>query len=129
MVIKGKQVTFFARNFNKIANFQAEVAFTCLGFFLRFFLWNSEIQVTSCMLRVRIYVLRVQINELVSCVHTHLHYLVSCFWQRFCLTVSSFICRNLTLPLFKKEVFAKNGYFFSSKINFCRHDISSFYLQ
>ena len=43
----------------------------------------------------------------VSCVRTHLHYLFSCF----CLMVSRFICRNLTLPLFKKGVFVKNDYF------------------
>ena len=42
-----------------------------------------------------------------SCVRTHLHYLFSCF----CLMVSCFICRNLTLPSFKKGVFVRNGYF------------------
>ena len=42
-----------------------------------------------------------------SCVRTHLHYLFSCF----CLMVSGFICRNLTLPSFKKGVFVRNGYF------------------
>ena len=31
-----------------------------------------------------------------SYVRTHLHYLFSCFWQHFCLTVTCFICRNLT---------------------------------
>ena len=45
------------------------------------------------------------------CVHTHLHYLFSCIWQYFCHIVSCFICRYLTLPLFKKDVFARNGYF------------------
>ena len=39
-----------------------------------------------------------------SCVRTHL---VSCF----CLMVSCFICRNLTLPLFEKGAFVRNGYF------------------
>ena len=43
----------------------------------------------------------------VSCVRTHLHYLFSCF----CLMVSCFICRNLILPLFKRGVFVRNGYF------------------
>ena len=43
----------------------------------------------------------------VSCVTTHLHYLFSCF----CLIVTFFICRNLTIPSFKKGVFARNGYF------------------
>ena len=38
--------------------------------------------------------------------HLHLH-LFSCF----CLIVSCFICRNLTLPSFKKGVFVRNGYF------------------
>ena len=33
-----------------------------------------------------------------SCVRTHLHYRFSCF----CLMVFCFICRNLTLPSFKK---------------------------
>ena len=37
-----------------------------------------------------------------SCAH-----LFSCF----CLMVSCFICRNLTLPSFKKGVFFRNGYF------------------
>ena len=46
-----------------------------------------------------------------SCVRTHLHYLFSCFWQHFCLIVSCFICRNLTLSLIKKDVFIRNGYF------------------
>ena len=39
-----------------------------------------------------------------SCVCTHLHYLFSCF----CLMVSCFICRNLTLPSFK-GVIVGNG--------------------
>ena len=46
-----------------------------------------------------------------SCVRKHSHYLFSCFWQHFCLIVSCFICRDLTLPLFKKDVFVRNGYF------------------
>ena len=29
----------------------------------------------------------------------------------FCLMVSCFICRNLTLPLFEKGMFVRNGYF------------------
>ena len=33
------------------------------------------------------------------------------FWEAFCLIVYCFICRNLTLPLFKKDVFGRNGYF------------------
>ena len=33
------------------------------------------------------------------------------FWQHFCLIVSFFICINLTLPLFKKDKFVRNGYF------------------
>ena len=55
-----------------------------------------------------------------SCVRTHLHYLFSCFWQHFCLIVSCFICRNLTLSLIKKDVFIRTV-IFSNKINFCRH--------
>ena len=46
-----------------------------------------------------------------SCVRTHLHYLFYCFWRNACLTMSSFICRNLTVPSFKKDVFVRNGYF------------------
>ena len=42
-----------------------------------------------------------------SCVRMHLLYLFSCF----CRMVSCFICRNLTFPLFKKDVFVRNGYF------------------
>ena len=45
------------------------------------------------------------------CVRTHLHYLLSCFWQHFYLIVFRFICRNLTLPFFKKDMFITNGYF------------------
>ena len=41
------------------------------------------------------------------CVRTHLHYLFSCL----CLMVSCFICRNLTLPSFKKGMFVRIGYF------------------
>ena len=46
-----------------------------------------------------------------SSVRTHLHYLSSCFCQHFCLIMSCFICTKLTLPLFKKDVFVRNGYF------------------
>ena len=45
-----------------------------------------------------------------SCVCTHLHYLLSCFQQHFCRLVSCFICKNLTLPLFKSDVFVRNDY-------------------
>ena len=37
----------------------------------------------------------------------HLLYILSCFWRNFCLIVSCFICRNLTLPLFKKDALYK----------------------
>ena len=43
----------------------------------------------------------------VSRVRTHLHYLFSCF----CLIVSCFICKNLTLASFKKGMFVRNDYF------------------
>ena len=46
-----------------------------------------------------------------SFVLTHLHYICSCFWQHFCLMVSCSVCRNLTLPFIKKDVFIRNGYF------------------
>ena len=55
-----------------------------------------------------------------SLVRTHLHRF-SCFWQNVCLIVSCFIYRNLTLPLFKKDVFIRNGFYFSKKRNFCHH--------
>ena len=42
---------------------------------------------------------------------SHLHYLFLCFWQDFCLTVHCFICRNLTIPLFKKARFVWSDYF------------------
>ena len=60
-----------------------------------------------------------------SCVRTHLHYFFSCF----CLMVSTFICRNLTLSSFRKGVFVRNGYFFSSEINFCCNEIIFFYFK
>ena len=37
--------------------------------------------------------------------------IVFMFWQHFCFIVSCFPCRNLTLPLFKKDVFVTNCYF------------------
>ena len=49
-----------------------------------------------------------------SCLRAHLHYLFSCF----CLMVSCFICRNLTLPSF-----------FSNETNFCSNEISFFYFK
>ena len=54
-----------------------------------------------------------------------LHYLFSCF----CLMVSCFICRNLTLPSFKnsKKVCLSEMVIFSSKINFCCDEISFFF--
>ena len=58
----------------------------------------------------------------VSCVCTHLHYLVSCFWQHFCLIVSYFICRNLTYLYSKKKcssetvIFLQEDQFLSSWI-------------
>ena len=42
------------------------------------------------------------------CVRTDLHYLFSCFWQHFCLIVSSFIRRNLTFM--QKRCVVRNGY-------------------
>ena len=63
-----------------------------------------------------------------SCVRTHLHYAFSCFWQHFCLIVYDFICRNLTLPLFKNDVCQKR-LFFSNEINFCLYEISFFNLK
>ena len=39
-----------------------------------------------------------------SCVRTDLHHLFSCFY----LIVSFFICRDLSLPSFKKGVFVRN---------------------
>ena len=48
-------------------------------------------------------------------IRKHLHYSFSCFWQHFCLTVFCFICRNLTLPLSKKDVFVRNIYFSPTK--------------
>ena len=60
-----------------------------------------------------------------SCASTHLHYLFSCF----CLMVSCFICRNLTLPSFKnsKKVCLSEMVIFSSEINFCCDEISFFF--
>ena len=46
-----------------------------------------------------------------SCVHTQLQLLFSCF----CVLVSCFTCRNLTLPSFKKGLFVRDGYAFNLK--------------
>ena len=46
-----------------------------------------------------------------SCIRTQLHNTFPRFWQHFCLIVSSFICRNSTLPLFKKDEFMNNSCF------------------
>ena len=49
-----------------------------------------------------------------------------CIWHHFCLITYCFICRNLiTLPLFKKDVFVRNGYFSPTS----RHEIVFFYLN
>ena len=49
-----------------------------------------------------------------------------CFWHHFCLLMYCFICRNLiTLPLFKKDVFVRNGYFSPTS----RHEIVFFHLN
>ena len=59
-----------------------------------------------------------------SCVRMHLHYLISCF----CLMVSCFVCRNLTLASFKKGVCQK-WLLFSNEINFYCNEISFFYFK
>ena len=64
-----------------------------------------------------------------SCVPKHLHYLLPCFLQYFYLILSCLICRNLTLPLFKKDVFVRNSYFPLNEISFCRHEINFFQLK
>ena len=46
-----------------------------------------------------------------SCVPKHLHYLLPCFLQYFYLILSCLICRNLTLPLFKKRCFCQKQLF------------------
>ena len=59
-------------------------------------------------------------------VRTYTH-LFSCF----CLMVSCFICRNLTLPknLCQKGCVRQKRLFFSNEINFCCHEISFFNLK
>ena len=64
-----------------------------------------------------------------TCVRAHLHYLFSCFWQHFCIIVSCFICRNVTLFFFQKRCVHQKRLFFSNEINFCRLEISFFYLR
>ena len=49
----------------------------------------------------------------------------SCFY----LMVSCFICKNLTLPLFKKDCLCRKWLFFSNEINLCCHEISFFTLN
>ena len=46
-----------------------------------------------------------------SCVHTQLQLLFSCF----CVLMSCFTCRNLTLPSVKKGLFVRDGYAFNLK--------------
>ena len=44
----------------------------------------------------------------------HVYIALTCLfmlWQDFCLIVPCFICRNLTLPIFKKDVFLRNTCF------------------
>ena len=53
------------------------------------------------------------------CERVYLHDLTSCFWQHFCLIVYCFICRNVTLPLFRKRCVCHKRSFLSKKINFC----------
>ena len=42
---------------------------------------------------------------------TYLFHFLMMSWRTLCLMVSCFICRNLTLPSFKKDVSVRNGYF------------------
>ena len=51
-------------------------------------------------------------------------YALTRLFSCFCLMLSCFICRNLTLPSFKKGVL-----FFSNEINFCCNEISFFYFK
>ena len=53
------------------------------------------------------------------CERVYFHDLTSCFWQHFCLIVYCFICRNVTLPLFRKRCVCHKRSFLSKKINFC----------
>ena len=50
--------------------------------------------------------------NVISCVLTHLYSLFSGFWRNFCFMVSCFICRNLTLSVFVRNVI------FSGEISF-----------
>ena len=57
-----------------------------------------------------------------------------CKWVQYlflcsCLMMSCFICRNLTLSSFKKDVFVRNGYFSSTRSKFCYNEISFFYFK
>ena len=65
-----------------------------------------ELRVQIHELRAPIHELRVPVHELrvmyhPSCVRAHLQYLFLCF----CLIVSCIVCRNLTLPSFRKGAF------------------------
>ena len=51
-------------------------------------------------------------------------YALTRLFSCFCLMLSCFICRNLTLPSFKKGLL-----FFSNEINFCCNEISFFYFK
>ena len=50
----------------------------------------------------------------VLCIPKHSH-LFSCIWQHLFLIVSCFVCKNLTLPLFKQDVLVTNGFFSAMK--------------
>ena len=54
-------------------------------------------------------------DVMLMCTYACFCFFFSCFRQYFCLIVSCFICRNLTLPLFTKDMFVRNGYFSSAR--------------
>ena len=53
--------------------------------------------------------------DVTSHVYVHTYTLFSCFWWQFSLLVFGFICINLTLPLFKKHVLVRRGYFYPAR--------------
>ena len=88
--------------------------FECLYIFLG---WESGHQLTTYItvgtwrsFNMRTVAYRGMVCHTLS-VRWHLQNLFSCFWQHFCPIVSFFICRNLNLASFKKDIFVKKGYF------------------
>ena len=70
-----------------------------------------------------------------SCVHTHLHLIYITYASLFLFLAAffCFYCRRLILPLFKRDVFVRNGYFsptrsISIESHFCKPKLAKMLL-